>query len=190
MRGGRLTIRNEGRYPTAEVERLVRFGLQEIELTGAGIVAVVKDTRRTLGDWPTYSGTAYRLSGGIPCGLYDRHMKGRRVEHLIVMRLGPPECFPIRPFVRNGRSFDYATWQEALVGITAHEGKHAQHHHDGSYRTRSGIRAPATYLDPQSGRRVPFRRGGRVRIGAERIEPKCEAFELNMTRRFRAEVAR
>jgi hypothetical protein len=189
MKGGRLKIVNDSRYDTAEVEALVRFGLDEIELTGERIVAAVKNTqgskRREAGA-PAYSGTAYSLRGGIPSSLYDRYC-GRRTttHHLIVMRLGPPEAFPVggddfRRYAGVDKGW-FHDWREGLVAITAHEGMHAQHVHDGAYRAKSGRRKPAT----AHGR--PYARGARVRVGGERIEAKCEAFEAYMLRRYRAE---
>lgn len=187
VKGGRLRVVNEGRYPTEEVERLVRFGLQDLDVKGDTIVAVVQDTKRS-NRWPggykPYAGMACGFVGGVAVALADRYLPGPRDYHLIFMRLGPPECFPIEPFERNGSTFDYATWQEALVGITAHEGRHVQHFYDGAYRSRSGRRAPATFT-AADGRRVPIRRGGKVRVGVERIEPKCEAHELLILGRFR-----
>lgn len=184
MKGGRLRIVNESSYDTGEVEALVHFGLSEIDLTGDGIVAVVKNTRATKrrGGAPSYSGSAYSLDGGIPTSMYDRYC-GKRTytRHLIVMRLGPPEKFPesaFRKYAGVGKD-TFWDWQEALVAITAHEGMHAQHAHDGAYRAKSGQRKPAM-IDGQV-----IARGAKVRVGTERIEPKCEAFEAYMLRRWR-----
>jgi hypothetical protein len=190
VRGGRLRIVNESRYPDHEVEWLVRYGLREIEVKGSGLVALVTNTKRSRrrgGDAPAYSGHAWSLGDdGIPVALYERHMKRTKARYLIVMRLGPPESFPIEPYGRNGHLHDYKTWEEALVGITAHEGMHVQHYYDGAYRSASGRRKPATFTD-QRGRKIIWRHGGKVRVGGERIEPKCEAFEQYMLRQFRDE---
>lgn len=178
MKGGRLRIINESRYPDEEVRALVRFGLQEIDVTGEGLVAVVKDMRRSR-TGQTLSGTAYSLYWSIPSTLYDKYLTGRRDVHLIVMRITSPEQFPIKPYRSLGQTLDYRSWQEALVGITAHEGCHIQHAHDGSYTERTLVE-----------RRHPIHGTIRVkrRIGDQRIEPRCEAFEAGMLRRFR-EVA-
>lgn len=192
MKGGRLRIINESSYPTEEVEPLVQFGLDEIDVKGYRIVVVVQDTRMTKRrehERRDYSGTAWSLHGGIPVTMCDKYLKSPRDWFLLFVRIGPGACFPIEPYTRNGVTHDYESWQEAMVGITAHEGMHAQHSHDRSYRTRSGNRAPATFTDAATGRKVTFRRGGKVRVGGERIEPKCEAFEAYMVRRFRAKVA-
>lgn len=187
MKGGRLRIFNESRYPDDEVRALVEFGLSEISLTRSGIVAVVKNSatsRRREHGARDYSGThwSYRIQG-IPSGMYDAYFPrdNRSYKHLIVMRLGPPECFPIKPFTRNGFLHDYQTWQEALVGITAHEGKHAEHAHEGAYQRKSGYRRASVAWDGIESRAT------RVRVGTERIEPKCAAWEDFMLRKFRAQ---
>jgi hypothetical protein len=174
MKGGRLKIVNESRYPDEEVERLVRFGLDQIDVTGAKLLALVRD--HPSGD--------YRGWGGDADDFYDQptvhaHARKHRAAYVAVMRVGPPERFPIKPFRRNGNLFDYRTWQETLVGITAHEGMHVQHAYDGAYRTRSGTRRPTRWSS-----------GARVRVGAERVEPKCEAFELGTLRRYRSRLRR
>lgn len=194
MKGGRLKIVNESSYDDGEVEALVRFGLSEIDLTGDRIVAVVKPTgSRPGGRQPhAISGHAYSLVGGIPSSMYDRYCGRRTItDYLVVLRLGPPEVFPARSW-RHYAGVpirEYRDWREGLVAIAAHEGMHSQHSHDGAYRTRSGRRAPAMFTDPETGQQVPYRRGGRVRVGVERIEPKCEAFENYMLRRYRETVA-
>ena len=198
MVGGRLILRNRSRYPDEEVEALVRFATERIDVKGTGIVVVVVDSRGRR----SYSGTAYDYQdGGVPLWLDDivrgvEPKRGRKrypsrwgkLPHsrfVHVLRIGSPEHFPIRPFTRNGNRFDYRTWQEALVGIAAHEALHSQHAYDGAYRQKSGTRRPATFTDAATGRQVPFRRGGRVRVGSERIEPKAEAFEVATIKRWR-----
>ena len=181
MKGGRLRIINQGRYPEEEVRALVGFGLDRIDLKGEGLLVIVKDTRRMRRRTPTYSGQAWSGRYNMPDGL--KKLTTRREHFLVVVRIGPPEVFPIKPYTRNGILHDYRTWQEALVGITAHEGMHVQHGYDFAYERKSGYRRPATF--EFDGKRVPFRQGGRVRVGNERIEPKCEAFERGMLERFR-----
>lgn len=192
MKGGRLKIVNESSYPNDEVETLVRFGLSEIDLTGQRIVALVKNTRpskRRLKGQAAYSGLAYSLSNGIPRTLYNRYCGERtHTHHLIIIRVGAPECFPAEAFWRrNGVVTDsYRSWQEALVGVTAHEGKHAEHDHDDAYTEKSGRRKVRVRYRLPGGELVDHSRIVKVRVGAERIEPKCEAFESHMLQRFRA----
>lgn len=182
MKGGRLRIVNESRYSTAEVEQLVKFGLAEIDVKGYGLVAVVQDTRPTKRrehGARDFSGTAWSLYGGVPVKMADKYLTGKRDWYLLFMRLGPPRCFPIEPFTRNGHLHEFATWQEALVAITAHEGMHAQHYHDRAYRFKSGVRRFQGSPNPIQ----------RFRVGSERIEPKCEAFENYMLRLYRDTLA-
>ena len=183
---GRLKIFNESSYPDDEVNALVRFGLDEIEVTGAGLVAVVRNsraTRRRGGKPVDYAGTAYTLMDGIPTTLYKRYMRGKRDIYLITLRIGPPDLFPIKPFKRNGTLHEVDTWQEALVAITAHEGLHIQHAHDGDYQhDGSGKANRVVGYDSFGGKII---RRTRVRVGTERIEPKAEAYERYMIERFR-----
>lgn len=183
MKGGRLKVVNETGYDDGEVEALVRFGLSEIDLTGQRIVAVVKYTRDRRG----YSGFYYSLTRGIPTSLYNRYC-GKRTytHHLVLLRIGEPDGFPSRslrkyPGVKQRLACD---WREGLVCIAAHEGKHAEHDHDRAYRQKSGYRQAATLM-LNDGREVVLRRAGPVRVGVERIEPKCEAWENYMLRRYR-----
>lgn len=170
MIGGRLKIVNESAYPTAEVETLVRFGLEEIDVRGSKLLAYVRDLSRR----------EYRGYGGERGAFRDDYPEVYRLARthgcsfVALMMVGAPTKFPIVPFRRNGNVFDYRSWDEALVGITAHEGKHVQHAYDGSYQTKSGTR-----------RATRWSRGTSVRVGAERVEPKCEAFELGTLRRYR-----
>jgi hypothetical protein len=164
MKGGRLRVLNETSYPDDEVKALVEFGLREIDVRRTGLLALVKHARRE------YSGTFYDYMGnGIPLWAYKRMTRNERF--LIVLRIGPPEGFPITPFRRNGIIHDARSWQEALVGIAAHEGLHAEHAYDRAYRERARLAS-----------------GRRRRIGMQRVEPKCEAFEARMIHRYREEV--
>jgi hypothetical protein len=189
MKGGRLKIVNESSYPDDEVEALVRYGLSEIDLTGDGLVAVVKHTkrsrRRSVGR-AAYSGTAYSLAWGIPTTLYERYIGRRKARHLIIMRVGTPDCFPVSAFRHYAgvKKDEFRTWQEALVCITAHEGMHIQHAHDGVYgdTQKSGRR---TLVWRNSWGQEIGKKIVKVRVGSERIEPKCEAFEAYMLRRYR-----
>lgn len=186
MKGGRLKIVNESSYPTDEVEALVRYGLSEIDLTGHRIVAVVKHTKGR----GRYSGTAWSLTSGIPSRLYDRYCGQRtHTHHLIVMRIGAPSCFPTNASITERPEETFASWQEALIAITAHEGKHAEHDHDGAYVEKSGRRKVKSSHRLSTGKVVKLPRIVKVRVGGERIEPKCEAFEAYMLRRYRDTLA-
>lgn len=159
MIAGRLKIINESRYPTEEVEPLVRFGLQEIDLKGEKLLVVVSDTRKCA--FRGWANRARLFDGSEHVYKLGRRFKADYINHLL---LGSPEQFPIRPFERNGTKHDFQTWQEALVALAAHEGMHAQHYYDSAYEKPEGRR----------------------RVGVERIEPKCEAFEAYMLRQYRS----
>lgn len=192
MKGGRLKIVNASRYPTEEVERLVRFGLDEIDLKGHRIVAVVKNTKATRGSDAAFSGQAWSYT--FPATLYDRYC-GRRTctHHLILVRLGQPQRFPASAFRRYaGVPKDcFIDWREALACVTAHEGMHAQHAYDNGYLQKSGrrkVEVPSSPLPNSRARTTKRYRIVKTRVGVERIEPKCEAFEAYMLRRYRAEA--
>jgi hypothetical protein len=160
VKGGRLKVVNESRYPDAEVEALVRFGLDEIDVTGTRLVAVVTNTRRS-NCWPSgavpLSGEAtYLRHGGLSDDLRSRYLIGRRDSYLIVVRVGPPDAFPTE-HKRDGVFREWRTWQEAVVGVTAHEGMHVQHMYDLAYMGRRGV------------------------------EAKCDAFGMYVVRRYRTE---
>lgn len=190
VKGGRLKIVNESSYPTAEVEALVRFGLQEIDLKGSGLALVVQNTKRSDRRRHGY----IEFSGHAWPWIEDEHRKyvaGRKGRWRVAfVRVSPnPRSFPFEPFKRNGIVHDWTSWQEAVVFVTAHEGKHIEHYHQGAYRTKSGHRKAATFTDPRTGRQIQFRRAAAVRTGSERIEPKCDAHAQLILRRFRATVA-
>jgi hypothetical protein len=176
VKGGRLKIINESRYPTAEVEELVRFALSEIDVKGSKLLAFVTDGKAS---YSGHGGERSRRFGDRVFDLARKH-KARYIAHV---RLGPKHKFPIREFKRFGYFFDYETWQEALVGVMAHEGAHCQYAYDGHHNMYgSGVR----YISrgPSAGRTQFFRRGD------ERIEPKCAAKEIGMLRRYREHCAR
>lgn len=184
MKSGRLRILNDSAYPDDEVQALVRYGLQDVELKGAGLLVIVKDCRRE------YSGHA-AWGSWIPDRARERMTRSERF--LIICRIGPENVFPIYAFTRNGIRRDYESWDEALVGISAHEGMHVQHGYDGAYgeRVKSGRRRvviPSRPLPDGRAQTIQRVKIVRVRVGSERIEPKCEAFEHSLLQRYREEV--
>lgn len=177
MKGGRLKIINESRYPTAEVEELVRFGLSDIDVKGRKLLALVTDSPR--GSFSGHGGQRSINFGQRVLDLARRH-KATYIAHV---KLGPPHQFPIREFDRNGQHYDYRTWQEALVGVMAHEGAHCQYAFDG-HHNMYGSGERYYRRGSLAGRRISFRRG------AERIEPRCAAKEIWMLHRYREHCAR
>lgn len=145
------------------------------------MLVIVQNTKRTARREVEYSGKASDLyHHGVSEKEYELMHANERF--LLRVRVGSAAAFPIRPFTRNGILHDYVSWQEAVVALAAHEGMHAQHYYDRAYTTRSGRRKPST-LQGQT-----YRRGSRTRVGVERVEERCEAFETYMVRRYRAEV--
>lgn len=128
MRGGRLKIVNESRYPTPVVERLVRFGLDDLDVTGRKVLVLVQNNRTH-----AFRGWASRRST-TDSQHATRLARKFRCDYVIRVLLGKPSQFPIRTFKRNGYTHDYQSWQEVLVGVTAHEAQHVQHYYDGAYR--------------------------------------------------------
>lgn len=192
MKGGRLRVINETSYPDDEVRALVQYGMQEIDLRGTGITVLVKNTKRrkTRG---LVEGKPVAFSGEYQCyrrGINLAFVKymAEKDKHLAIIRVGPPECFPsAEAFCWYDESF--LTWQEAVVGVTAHEGMHAQHEHDNAYVERSGrrrVKIESRTL-PGGERTVERYRIIETRVGTERIEPKAEAFERHMLLRYRRE---
>lgn len=178
MKGGRLRIVNESSYPGDEVRGLVQYGMQEIDLRGTGITVLVKNTKRRKtrglveGKPVAFSGEYQCYRGGINLG-FVKYMAPKD-DHFVVIRVGPPECFP------SGKAFRwhneiFLTWQEAVVAVAAHEGMHAQHEYDDAYVEKSGLR------------KVSDSHVIKTRVGVERIEPKAEAFERHMLLRYRRE---
>jgi hypothetical protein len=179
--GGRLKIINESRYDTAEVEELVRFGLSEIDLKGTKLLALVQNNRKheyrgwAFEGWSDWHEHASRLAKKFKC------------DYVIIVLVGRPEQFPARVFKRNGIEHDYKTWQEAMVGISAHEGLHVQHYYDGVYPhwEKSGTRKVKLGYGKHGTPKIAIRR---VRVGSERIEPKCAAWERYMLLKYRAKL--
>ena len=101
-----MRIRNESRYPTDEVRKLVRYGMRGLDVQRA-VVRVVDATRRA---W----------DGRVHCS-------GRANGWGVVIRLAPEEYYPYEGWRRHRSSpwnHDFVDWREALVALAAHEGKH------------------------------------------------------------------
>jgi hypothetical protein len=119
VRRSPLAFRNETGYPDDEVERLVRFALDDLEL------------RRTVKVRVSYTrlSTARKLYGGP----YVYGATGVAGSSGMALRIGRPDDFPVpwrdrRP-KQTGTVGILADWREALVAIAAHEGKHVEGYH-------------------------------------------------------------
>ncbi len=108
---GKMRIKNTSRYPTAEVERLVRFAAKGI---GKSRVEIhVKNSRRV------FAGRAWHIIGN------NRIVNvAKYVDDLVVVRIGPPAKFPIEfsyPRLKTVPRYTIRDWKEAIVSVTAHE---------------------------------------------------------------------
>lgn len=177
MKAGRLKIVNQSRYDDAEVDALVRFALQEINLKGSKLLVAVQNNRRR--EYRGWAERPWRTSEDVrPLA---QKAKASFVNRIL---LGHGAQFPIREFKRHGITIDYATWQEALVGVAAHEGQHSQHDYDGAYTERTGVRNVKWW----NGRRYVIAEQ-RYRLIDESVELKCRAFEAHMLRRYREAIS-
>lgn len=128
----RLVFRNRTAYPDAEVQRLVRFAFADLELPSRFSVLVrVGYTRRG----GACSGHAYgyvHAAKDVPA----------KAAWEVRLRLDRPGGYPSRPWREHGIEFAFADWQEALVMIAAHEGKHIE-----GYQTGHGGRSNRARLN-------------------------------------------
>jgi hypothetical protein len=108
-----MVVQNTSRYPTEDVQRLVRFATGDLDMRG--VCVNVKNSRR----YP-YGGYAYL---GVP----EISNAPASSEYLITVRLGTPDRFPFTPPRRRGSpSLQLGCWREALVAVAAHEAWHIQ----------------------------------------------------------------
>lgn len=141
-----VTIRNESQYPDEEVSDLVRWAMRPFGVRN--LLVVVTNTRRG-----PYSGRAWD-------GLVDALKPWpATADRCVQLRIGKPGEFPMpEPVTRHGwvgegpapgarthngwPVFQHPTWQEALVGIAAHEAKHIEDYmlnRRTSYRARKEL---------------------------------------------------
>lgn len=121
----RLTVKNTSRYPDAEVTRLVRLALADLDTTGVHVN--VKNSRGAR------RGYAYRhvpAVANVPAG----------TRYLVTIGIGDPSHFPRDDGYWNSHARNEGTprrggvwpekhlrhWQDALVSVVAHEGKHVE----------------------------------------------------------------
>jgi hypothetical protein len=112
-----MFIRNTSRYPTGEVEHLVRFATGDVDMRR--VCVNVKNSHR----YP-YGGYAYlgvpKISNAPPSS-----------EYLVTIRLGGLERFPFTPPRRRGvPPLRLACWREALVAVAAHEAQHIRQYRE------------------------------------------------------------
>lgn len=152
-----VKIVNETDYPDGEVERLVRAEVEHAELR-LGVTITV----------------AYRPKGdGYASGYWRSYWYADQGEDRpqIMIRLPRPgvTVLPYLPYSRKreeGKRFERANWQEALVSVAAHEIEHARQH--------------------QAGERPGRRKSGRRR---SQVELRCDLAAYRAWLRYRERAA-
>lgn len=133
MKAGRLTVRNLSRHCDAEVERLVRIAVDDLDLRYEGLVVFVENTRKAPGrarpaPWRGTCGCTWlhdfpsHIAGAIPS----------ETRYVIRARVGPADVFP---------EATHESWQEALVAVVAFLGAGIQGLHDRIPADRARCRA-------------------------------------------------
>ena len=103
-----MRLINKSSRPTPEVRALVRFGMKGLQ--HKGITVTVVDARKKAWDGKIHStGWANKSRGKI------------------LIRIAPDWCYPYKGWKRHRNSplnHDHQNWQESVVALAAHEGKH------------------------------------------------------------------
>ena len=137
-----MIVRNKTCYPDRLVKALIAFAVVELELP-EGLPVEVLHTRQstsrvlstTSGQYwlNAYSGMAY-WGGAVPWRLRSR------VPYAMSLRIGRPECFPMRRATQYRTWCDdpanpprpgwpvwkHESWEECLVMLAAHEARHVE----------------------------------------------------------------
>jgi len=115
-----LWIRNTSPYPDSEVYILCRTALESVQASLSPTERlrpiIVKMTATHYG----HRGRAHWTEREYNCGA-DRHTK---IWYRILVRIGSPQHFPVQVNYRKFRDmpeFEFRTYREAIVGVTAHE---------------------------------------------------------------------
>jgi hypothetical protein len=138
-----MFIQNTSRYPTDDVERLVRFATADLDMRG--VCVNVKNSHRY-----AYGGYAYL---GVP----EISNAPPSSDYLVTLRLGAPERFPFTPPRRRGvPPLRLACWREALVAVAAHEARHIEQYRQAARRSEVECERFETVMIER------FRRGGAV----------------------------
>jgi hypothetical protein len=152
----RVRVINTSRYPAAVVRKLVAFARGEKR---CGDVAVnVKNSRYA------FAGRCYAR---VPA------LSRRKGDRLAVVRLGAPDRFPCSARYAKfatAPEYEFRDWQEALVGVAAHELAHAMQFETGS--PRSEIEAEHAAL-----RAVERFRAERASLGLDALAERERAEE-------------
>jgi hypothetical protein len=147
----RLVFRNQTVYPDAEVRALVRFAFADLDLPEPrSIVIRIRHTRNRRGRRYGATGMAYPY-------VYVKPDVPEGAAYEIHLNIGRPDVFPCSWQDRATAPLPIgmlADWQEALVVIAAHEGKHVEVF--------------------QQNHRNPWRKPRRTRSSSHALEDRCE----------------
>jgi len=110
-----MIIKNSSKYPSNEVEDLVKFALRNVPHS-AELEVHVKNSKHA------FYGRIFASAEDCTCGCNSQRF-------LIVVRIGNKKLFPyLSVYPNHKRCQKYAVllndWKEALVKVTAHEGMH------------------------------------------------------------------
>jgi hypothetical protein len=110
-----VIIKNGSKYPSEEVEDLVKFALKNVPFSDELEVHV--------------RNSKHAFYGRIFASVEDRTCECENQRFLIVVRIGNAKHFPyLSVYPDHKRCQKYAVllnnWKEALVKVTAHEGMH------------------------------------------------------------------
>jgi len=124
-----MRLKNTSRYPTVEVQRLVRLAAKGVE--SSRVEVHVKNSK-----W-VFAGRAWHNIGhnNIVSVADD-------VDDLVVIRVGSPDRFPIEfqyPKLKTAPMYLISNWKEAIIALTAHELYHIKQKRTG--KRASEVRA-------------------------------------------------
>jgi hypothetical protein len=139
----KIELVNKSHRSTPEVRKLVRAGLKGLEIHDITVRVVDAQGRRSWDGKKWSKGRAWGAEG----------------HGVIELWIAPDSEYPFDGWQRHRNSpwnHDHRTWQEALIALTAHEGKH--------------IEIPYSRYDRES---------------AQQIEMVCEAHERWALDRYR-----
>ncbi len=116
-----MRIKNTSKYPTAEVERLVKFAAKGVSTSRVEVH--VKNSKRI------FAGRSWHNVGS------NRVIKvADYVDDLAIVRIGSSDNFPIvfsYPRLKTAPKYTLRNWKEAIVSITAHELYHIKQRRTG-----------------------------------------------------------
>jgi len=131
-----MIVTNETDYPTNEVRRLVRFGMKGLKVKGVPVYIVKSRKHAT--------------------GLATWGSKPR-----VIIRIPSADRFPMTGWRRHRSgpwNHDHQDWKEAIVSLSAHEGRHIDLHYTGRLRTLKTM---------------------------QQIEMNCEAYQHGIVKKYR-----